>query len=174
MRSIYDKHQEVKSLSAVQSSEEVLRALNKLINNMGSMFENLKMNTAVSEVMIFMNTIKESKEISISSWRDFLKVLAPLAPFLAEELWQDMSSDKTSVHLQPWPEVDTKYLEEDTVTIPIQVNGKVRTEITFDRTLPESEVRKLVLENSVVVTQLGGKEPKKIIYVPSRIVNIVL
>ncbi|MFA6982163.1 MAG: leucine--tRNA ligase [Patescibacteria group bacterium] len=174
MKNIHDFHQKVKSANAEISSENVLRALNKLIFNVSSMIESLKMNTAVSEVMIFMNSVKDSGEISQDSWMKFLKVLAPLAPFLAEELWHNISGQETSIHLQPWPEVEARYLESEQIIIPVQINGKVRAEVTFNRALSDDEVKAMILEDQTVKKHIGTSELKKFIYVPGKIANIVL
>lgn len=179
MKNISVIHEKVMGSSVKKSSDGVKRSLNTLISNLTRMYESFKMNTAVSEIMIFVNAIKNSKDISTKSWVKFVKVLAPMAPFLAEELWQDINSYKVwknenSVHLQPWPTVDGKYLIEDTITIPVQINGKIRSEVTFDKGSTEKEIEKLVMADENVEKHLKNETPKRYIYIEGKIVSIVV
>jgi leucyl-tRNA synthetase len=114
------------------------------------MLENLKTNTCISEIMIFVKKLQKAQYISKDVWLGFLRILAPFAPFVAEELWQNTNNysewkKENSVHLQPWPDYDKKYTEYKIITIPVQINGKVRSEIKIDKEAGEEEIKKVAL-----------------------------
>jgi leucyl-tRNA synthetase len=163
----------------VKDSEEVLKAYNIMVKNVTGMFENLKMNTAVSELMIFVNNIKNVETIGIDVWKGFIKVLAPMAPFIAEELWQEINGNaawtvENSVHVQSWPTFDEKLTTEDVITLAIQINGKVRSQIKVPADIKEEELRKLAVEDPKIANHLAGKEIRKFIYIPGKIISIVV
>lgn len=162
-----------------KSDEIILKAYHLMIKNVSTMIENLKMNTYVSEIMIFVNQLKRAENISTDIWLGFIKVLSPLAPFVAEELWNDYHGfsewrKEYSIHLQPWPSVNEKYLETDIIVIPVQVNGKVRTEVEINKGDTEDAVKEKVLTDEKIQKSLQGKGIQKFIYVPHKIANIVL
>jgi leucyl-tRNA synthetase len=136
------------------------------------MAENLKMNTAVSEIMIFMNELKKTAKVDKQLWKNFIKVIAPFTPFVAEELWQDINGfskwkKENSAHLQEWPSYDKKLLEEKETTIPVQINGKVKGTILVQENDTEDTIKektkKLLVGSSIV----------KFIYIPKKIVSVV-
>jgi len=163
----------------IKIPENIIKAQHKMIKNVTKMMEDLKMNTTISEIMIFFNKIKHFDKIDLEVWNTFLKVLAPLAPFITEELWHeankiDKFKPETSVHLQKWPEYDEKLITEDTLVIPVQINGKVRSEIEIERNEGKLSVEEKALSNPKIQKYLNSKKPEKIIYVENKIVNIVL
>jgi leucyl-tRNA synthetase len=99
--------------------------------------------------------------------------MAPMTPHLAEEVWQ-LLGGQGLVAQAPWPKADAAMLVEDSVTLPIQVNGKRRGEIEVPKDMPKEEVEKLALAHEAVVRALDGGQPKKLIVVPGRIVNVVV
>ena len=99
--------------------------------------------------------------------------MSPMTPHLSEEMWSLLGGEGLIVHA-PWPVADEAMLVEDSVTMPIQINGKRRDEITVPKDMPKEEVEKLVLKADVVVKALDGGQPKKLIVVPGRIVNVVV
>ena len=101
------------------------------------------------------------------------KLMMPMTPHLAEEIWAVLGCDGL-VSAAPWPEADPALLVEDTVTLPIQINGKRRAEIQVPKDMDKSEVEKIALANDAVIKALDGAQPKKIIVVPGRIVNVVI
>lgn len=131
----------------------------------------LKFNTAISQLMIFLNAVEKEKTIGKEQWKVFLRLLAPFAPHMAEELWSETGSKK-SVHLEQWPSYKAALLKEETVKIGIQVNGKTRgeVEVPYDASKEEQEkaARKAVAE------RLDGKEVIRTIVVPGRLVNFVV
>jgi leucyl-tRNA synthetase len=176
IRNIYSLQEKV---TVDKSEEETLRAYHSMIKNISEMIENLKMNTAVSEIMIFVNHIKTLDKIGKDIWPGFLKVLSPFTPFVAEDLWQKFNNyeswkKENSIHLQDWPKYDEKFVHEDFITIPVQVNGKVRSEISIDKNDTEKSIKEKALSDENVLKYTGGKEIRKFIYVKGRIVNIVI
>ncbi len=166
-------------ISDQEDDREFLHHYHKMLKKITSMMENLKMNTAVSEMMIFINEAKKQELINKDTYLGFVKVLAPFAPFTAEDIWQKINNyenwkKENSVHLQDWPKFDEKIAQRDTMTIPVQINGKLRDEIVVDRNTSKEEIKKAVLESQKVRRYLDGREPKKFIYVEQRIVNLVI
>jgi leucyl-tRNA synthetase len=155
------------------------KAFHKMLKNLSGMVENLKMNTAVSEIMIFINQTKKVAKIDKALWKNFVKSIAPFTPFLAEELWQEANgysewSKENSVHSQKWPEFDVKLTVEEKITVPVQINGKVKGEIELEGTESEDEIRSLVLGLPIIGEQIQGKNIEKVIYIPRKIISIVL
>ena len=104
----------------------------------------------------------------------FCKLLAPFAPHITEELWQEVLGNKKSIHIETWPNYDETLLTEETVTVAIQINGKVRDTIEVKKGLAEKELMELVLAREKVKKYLQGKEIKKFIYIQDRLTNIVV
>jgi len=161
------------------SDEETLKLYYSMLKNVTNMIENLKMNTCVSEIMIFIKKIQNNNYIGKDVWLGFLKVLSVFAPFISEDLWQEINNysewkKKNSIHLQPWPLVEEKYLEIDTVVIPVQINGKVRTEILISKSDTEDIVKEKALSDEKILVLLRDKNIQKFVYIKDRIANIVL
>ena len=103
----------------------------------------------------------------------FLRLLAPITPFLAEELWSELG-EQGSVHQQPWPTWDERAFVETKISLPVQVNGKLRDQIEIDVNLSEAKVKELALARPKIQKYTEGKEIKKVIFVPKRMVSIVV
>lgn len=169
-------------MHANDTNKELERLLHKTIKKAGEDIENFKFNTAVSGLMILLNKMEENRELLASSQLAvFLRLLAPFAPHLAEELYQQLITYNkqrfkkfTSIHLEPWPKYDPQLIKEETFELVIQINGKVRDAVTAPVGISEEEAKKLTLERESVKRHLTGKEPKRVIYVPGRLVNIVV
>ena len=99
-------------------------------------------------------------------------LLSPFAPHMAEELWQLLGHDK-SLAYEPWPEFDPAAVKQDTIEVPVQINGKKRADVTVARDAKPAEIEAAVLALDAVIRALDGKSPKKVIVVPQRIVNVV-
>lgn len=169
VKTIYEMKDKV---SDDEPEKETLVALHNLIKNVTEMSDSLKFNTVVSEIMIFTNHLKTLDKISKDVWRDFIKVIAPSIPFTAEELWSDVG--EFSVHLEEWPTFDPRILEPDVITIPVQINGKVRATVDVGRGLSKEQIREKVMALDQVKEKIGQAEVKDFVYVPDKIVNIVL
>ncbi|MFH1648520.1 MAG: leucine--tRNA ligase [Patescibacteria group bacterium] len=165
-------------ISEAPATPEAQKAFHKMLKNVTGMIENLKMNTCVSEFMIFLNSIKSEKDINKDVYLNFIKVLAPFAPFMCEEVWQELNEFKNwdkenSVHIQEWPKFNEKLTKDNVIILPIQVNGKVRSEIEIKADESEEKVKEMVLSDEKIQKYLDGKNPKQVIYVKNRIINIV-
>ncbi len=176
IRTVYELNTKVKD---VEANEQTKRAYNKMIKEITSMMTEMKMNTSVSQIMIFTNHLKTLEEIPSEIWKGFLKVFAPIAPFVTEELWQNVNGFKAwkkenSIHLQEWPTYDDKFATDSEVELPVQINGKVRAKITIPIGSTEAEVKELILQNENVKKHIEGKEIVKLVYVQDKIINIVL
>ncbi|OGZ35000.1 MAG: hypothetical protein A2174_02495 [Candidatus Portnoybacteria bacterium RBG_13_41_18] len=162
----------VKQESGIKNNEiEIL--LNKTIKKIGEDLEGLKFNTAISALMIFVNALEKEKEMSKSHFSKFLILLSPFAPHIAEELWNQLGHKK-SIFIEKWPEYDPVLVRDKIIELIIQINGKVRAKISVPADISEAEVRKLSLSDSDIKKWLEGREPKKMIFVRGRLVNIVV
>jgi len=147
--------------------------LHKTIKQITADIENFDFNTAVSAMMILTNAWDKAESISQEDWQLFLKLLAPFAPHLAEELWQS-GGEKKSIHLSAWPKYNEAKLVSSTINLVIQIDGKVRATISAPAGISQDEALKLVRNNEIVQKWLAGQEPQKIIYVPDRLLNLVV
>ncbi len=143
-------------------------------------FESFSFNTIVSGLMELMNEMAQAKAagaFGTDAWKEaediYLRMLAPVCPHIAEELWARTSHDY-SIHTQPWPEIDREAAKEDQITLIIQVNGKLRDRLIVPVTISEDDAKTAALQSDNIQAHLGGKTPKKVIYVPGRLVNIVM
>ncbi len=139
------------------------------------------MNTAVSEFMIFVNAAKKVSVIDAEIWNGFVRLLAPFAPFMAEELWQEINgrsadewTKENSVHLTDWPTYDEELAKEVLTKIPVQVNGKLRDHVELSAEDTDTSVRGKVLELEKVKRHIEGREVVNVVYVPERVVNVVI
>lgn len=135
-------------------------------------FESLNFNTAISQLMVFINECYKAEHISKAYAEGFVKMLAPIAPHIGEELWSILGHD-TTITYQPWPSFDPSLLEEDVVEIVVQVNGKVRAKIEIPKDMSKADMEATALAHDNIKTAIEGKEIKKVIAVPQKLVNIV-
>lgn len=148
------------------------KQLAKTIKKVSEDFELFKFNTCISSMMILLNVFEKDISVSQEDFKTFLKLLAPFAPHITEELWHDLG-EKESIHLSIWPVADPKLLVDDEMKIIIQTNGKMRGEILVSVDTTEEEIKNLALSQDVVSKALGGASPKNVIYVKGRLINIV-
>ncbi len=161
---------------AGKGDAELNRAMHKAIFAVTQSIETFAFNKAIAELYAFINTLAKSAaggDMQKTAMRTLAQLMSPFVPHIAEEIWAALGGEGL-VAQAPWPKADESLLVEDTVTLPIQVNGKRRSEITVPRDLPKEEVEKLALANDAVVKALAGGAPKKLIVVPGRIVNVVI
>ena len=145
----------------------------KTIKKIDEDIENTKFNTAISSLMILVNEMEKEQNISVIYYQSLLILLAPFAPHLAEELWQQLGHSE-SIFLEKWPKYDKKLIKDEMVTLIIQVNGKVRDKIEVPADISEKEARELTLKREKVKKWILGKEVKKVIFVPGKLINIVI
>ncbi|MDL4842583.1 leucine--tRNA ligase [Aquibacillus rhizosphaerae] len=154
------------------TNDELERSYHETIKKVTENFEDLRFNTGISQMMVFINEAYKVEEISKDYAEGFVKILSPVAPHLAEELWEKLGYDET-ISYQAWPAYDEAKLVENEVEIVIQVMGKVRAKILVDKNASREELEKQALENESIKERLEGKTVRKIIAVPGKLVNIV-
>jgi leucyl-tRNA synthetase len=163
-----------------EAEKEFLHLTHKTIRKATADLEKFRFNTMLASLMEFSNylsKIKESGVVSDSLWGEaisyFLLLLAPTAPHLAEELWE-RTGYPYSIHNQPWPEYDEELAKEEEITLVIQVNGKLRDKVLVPASIGEVEAKELALGRERVKAYINGKKLTTVIYVPKRVVNIVV
>lgn len=183
---VWSLHEKVSSINSkdqsVESSSEVIVESNKLIKKVEQDIERLSFNTAIAKMMEYVNLLQKVERIDIETWKKFLLVLAPFAPFISEELWSVLDTsvqttrtdNLTSIHLEKWPEYDEELTHDEMVTIAVQVNGKVRDSVKLTAGSQQQTVEAKAKESLKVQKHLEGREIKKVIYVPDRIINFVV
>lgn len=157
----------------------VLRARHKMVRKVYDDFRRLSFNTAISALMEYVNELYKYKVdgFSDATWREALEVLvqciAPFAPHMAEELWSQLGHEGF-VHEAHWPGWNNELITDDTVTVVVQVNGKLRAQIELPKDCQEADVQSAALANENVAKFVGGQEPLKVVYVPGKLINIVV
>ena len=147
--------------------------IEKTIKKVSEDIEEMKFNTAISTLMIFVNEIGKLDFISQDVYETFLKLLSPFAPHMTEGLWKILGH-KNSINFESWPVYDLSKIKNKQIKIVVQINGKVRAEIMIRAEISEEEVKKQAISNETVSRHLSGKEIKKVIYVKNRLINIVV
>jgi leucyl-tRNA synthetase len=167
------------------ASEEVKKNLRRRVHQtlkrVTHDFENFEFNTVVSSLMELLNEMYKAREagaVGTPEWKEaqeiYLKMLAPVAPHITEELWTNQLGKPYSIHQQAWPKVDEDAAKEDSIEIPVQVNGKVRDRITVSAEASEEEIKSAALASEAVQKYLEGKTPKKVIIAQKKLVSIVI
>ncbi|MGD8821897.1 MAG: leucine--tRNA ligase [Anaerolineales bacterium] len=143
-------------------------------------FQDFEFNTIISALMELLNEMYRQRDLGAAGtpeWKEavdiYLRMMAPVTPHAAEELWARLGKPY-SIHQQPWPEVDEEAAKEEEITLVVQVNGKVRDRITLPAGFSQAEAQEVALQSEVVQRFLEGKEPRKVIVVPGKLVNIVV
>ena len=148
--------------------------LHKTIKKVGEDIVNFKFNTAVSALMILANEFStSSNNISKEQLEIFLKILAPFAPHITEELWHQLGHKK-SIHLEKWPKYDPELIKEEQMSVVVQVNGKHRATILVDANSEQAQVEQAAKNDEKVMRHLEGKKVRKVIYVKGKIINFVI
>jgi leucyl-tRNA synthetase len=160
----------------------VERLRHKMIVRVGEDYEDLHFNTALASLMEYVNELNKAREAEPLVMRDprfaaaidtLLVLLAPMAPHISEELWS-ATGHQDSVHDQSWPEYDPLLIVDDMLTVVVQVNGKVRDKLEVASDISEDELRSLAWKSAKVQAASDGHDPKKVIYVPGRLINFVV
>ncbi|MBN2590851.1 MAG: leucine--tRNA ligase [Sedimentisphaerales bacterium] len=157
----------------VQADEETLRLLNQTIKKVGDDVESFGFNTAISAMMILVNHLSKLDTVPKKAVEQIVLILAPFAPHIAEELWQTLGHSDTLVY-EPWPQYDKELIKEKEIELAIQVNGKIKDKIVVPADTDEKQIKQKALSSEKVVAAMAGKEPKKVIVIKSRLVNIVV
>ncbi len=171
-----EKIKSKKHKEKVKNDPELERLTHKTIKKVTEDIENLQYNTAIAALMEFVNEITKygADSYKLTAVSYLLKLLAPFAPHITEELWREALGHKTSIHNEKWPEYDPEKIKEEKVCMVIQINGRVRSQIEVDADASEDHIRELALLDQKITKWLEGKTPKKVIVVPGRVVSIVI
>ncbi|MCL2293441.1 MAG: leucine--tRNA ligase [Spirochaetes bacterium] len=164
---------EEKQFSDAPASKELDVLLHKTIKKVTNDTSELEFNTAIAQMMIFINAVYKENSVNLEMWKTFIKLLSPYAPHLAEELWEK-AGEKPSLYFVKWPQWDEAKTVDDVVTIVIQINSKNRSEITAPKGISKEELEKLAVANERIQTLLDGKTVVKAIVVPDKLVNFVV
>jgi leucyl-tRNA synthetase len=157
-----------------KADKETLTKLHQLIKKVSDDLENMKFNTAVASFMEFVNFWSVgNRTLSKNEAGIFLRLLAPFVPHIGEELWEKLGYRK-SIFCQSWPKYDSALIKEEAFQLIIQVNGRVRDKIEIKKGLSEEEIKQIAFNQPKIQKWLAGQQPKKIIYVPGRLVNLVI
>jgi leucyl-tRNA synthetase len=156
-----------------EEDAEVLKGLHQTIKKVEGDIESLHFNTSISAMMIFLNLATKKGKITAETAGTFVKILSPFAPHIAEELWQFLGNKK-SLAYEPWPGYNEEFLKEDSFNYPVSFNGKMRFNIELPVSLTREEVIKVILADKRAKKWIGNAIPSNIIFVPCRIVNIVI
>jgi len=163
---------QVRDLPEGAGSEEQVRLLARTISGVAEDIEAMRFNTAISKLMVFVRDIARKDGLTREIAEKLVLMLAPMAPHLSEELWSQLGHETTLAY-EPWPEVENALLEEETIKLVIQVNGKKRDELEFSKDTSEDDLKARALASENVQAHLSGREVRKIIVVPGRLINIV-
>jgi len=161
---------------AGEGDQELLQEMHKTIRDVTLGVESFGFNAAIAKLYAFTNILsksKASKAVQREAIMTLAQLMSPMTPHLAEDIWAHQGGDGLIINA-PWPRADEGMLVETTVTLPIQVNGKRRAEITVSKDLSKDEIERLALNDEAVMRALDGVAPKKVIVVPGRIVNVVV
>ena len=161
------------NITSDTAESETIKLKHQTIKKVSDDIENLRFNTAISQMMIFTNHLTTLKSINREILQTFAQLLAPFIPHTAEEIWQRLGNDN-SITYEQWPDYDEELAKENIISIAIQVNGKLRANIEIDANTEEGDVLQLAKENDRIDNYIGGKELIKEIYVPGRLINFVV
>jgi leucyl-tRNA synthetase len=162
-----------KNVQEAVADEATTRLLHQTIKKVGGDVETFGFNTAISAMMILTNHLAKQPVVAKAVVEPFILILSPFAPHIAEELWQKLGNDKT-LSYEPWPNFDPELVKEVEIELAIQVNGKIKDKIVVSAQADEESIKQKALANERVIAALAGKQPKKVIVIKSRLVNIVV
>jgi len=161
------------NITGGEEDPEILKELHYTIKKVARDIEDLKFNTAISQMMIFTNACIKKGKVTHDTASRFIKVLSPFAPHIAEEIWE-IYGNKGSIATEEYPAYDEKYLASDTFEYPVSFNGKLRFKIELPVDMAIPEIEKNVLAHPNARKWVEGKQLKKIIVVPNKIINVVV
>ena len=150
------------------------KVYNKTVKKVTEDIENLKFNTAISQIMILVNSIYKEDALPLEYAEGLIKLISPITPFMAEEIWKEFLHHNTTIAYEKWPEYDKKLVIDDDITVAVQVNGKLKGTITIPADTEEEEMKEIALKDNKISTAVKGKEIVKVIAIKGKIVNIVI
>jgi leucyl-tRNA synthetase len=169
---VYRLYTEIATI--VDENEALEKVYHQTVKKVTEDYETLCFNTAISQMMIFINECYKNTSVPYEYLEGFLKLLNPIAPHLTEELYQIVLNKNESIAYSKWPKYDENKIKDDIVTIVIQINGKIREKLEVKATITDDELQKKALECEKIKTLIGDNPIKKVIVVPKKIVNIVI
>jgi len=161
------------AVGQAEATPEQLKVLHTCIKKVTEDMEHLRFNTAISAMMVFTNEASNWEIRPLSVMNDFLLLLAPFAPHIAEELHAKANGGDSTLAYQPWPSHDEAHLVESTIEMAVQVNGKLRDRIQIPADMDKSDIERIAMESENVQRHTEGKNVKKVIVIPGKLVNIV-
>jgi leucyl-tRNA synthetase len=178
--SLFTDDNPARPLGSSETLKVLRRKVHQTLKRVTRDFELFEFNTIVSSLMELLNEMLKAREagaVGSAEWAEALeiytKMMAPITPHVAEELWAEMGKSY-SIHTQPWPKVDEAAIKEDEITLPVQVNGKLRDRIVVPVDADDETIKAAALAAEGVVKSLDGKEPKKVIVVKGKLVSVVV
>jgi len=162
----------IRTFSAGSGDEQEARLVARTIAGVTEDIEEMRFNTAISKLMVLVRELTKEGGCARDSIEALVLLLSPMAPHLAEELWRELGHDTTLAY-EPWPQADESLLSEETVSLVLQVNGKKRDEIRVPADADKDTIEALALASEKVQKHLDGRDPKKVVVVPGRLVNVV-
>jgi leucyl-tRNA synthetase len=173
-RLFFDDEGKLRELAKGEGNDRQRKVLHRTIHDVTERIDRMSFNTAISALMVFVRDIVDGKEkLPHDAAEQFALLLSPMAPHLAEELWAALGHDHTLAY-DPWPAADDALLVEDTFTLVVQVMGKKRAELEAPKGASKEELEALARASEDVQRHLAGKEPKRVIVVPGKLVNFVV
>jgi leucyl-tRNA synthetase len=173
-RLYFDSHGRIRSsIQEREPAEEELRILHRTIEKVSADIEEYGFNTAVAQLMMFVNELTGRPSLARSVMETFVLLLSPFAPHLGEEIWRALGHDDTLAY-EAWPVAEKRYLALEKITVVVQINGKVRDRLEVPSDISEEEIKARVLERPKVQRHLDGRSPRKVIYVPGKLVSLVV
>ena len=171
-RLLMDDNNHLRDRVSTFNDGKLTKVYNQTVKKVTEDYERMHFNTAISQLMVFVNEAYKVDDLPVEYMKGFVKMIAPIMPHMAEELWSQFGESDTITY-QSWPTYDPKALVEDEVEMIVQVNGKVRAKIKMAKDTDRDEAQQLALANEHVKKFTDGKDIKKVIVVPNKIVNIV-
>lgn len=172
-RLLMDENNHLRDRVSNYNDGKLTKIYNQTVKKVTEDFERMHYNTAISQLMVFVNEAYKVDDLPVEYMEGFVKMISPLVPHMAEEIWSHFHESDTIAY-QPWPTYDENELVEDEVDIVVQVNGKVRAKIKMARDIDKQDAEDIALADDNVKSRVDGKEVVKVIVIPNRIVNIVV
>jgi len=173
-RLLVDDNGEISSkIQAIDEAKGLDKVYHQTVKKVTEDFEGLRFNTAISQMMVFINECYKAEALPKAYIEGFVKLLSPICPHIAEELWEKLGNSSGTIAYEAWPAYDEAKLVDDEIEIVIQINGKVKTKLMVPADANKDALEQIAMEDSQVKEQIDGKTVRKIIAVPGKLVNIV-
>ncbi|MBA0947009.1 MULTISPECIES: leucine--tRNA ligase [Enterococcus] len=172
-RLIVDENNKMRDRITTLNDGKLDKVYHQTVKKVTEDYENLHFNTAISQLMVFVNEAYKVDALPYEYIEGFVQLLAPIAPHMGEELWAILGNEE-GISYAAWPTYDESALVEDEIEVVFQINGKVRGKANVSRDLPKDELEKIAMNNETIKENIAGKTVRKVIVVPNKLVNIVV